>query len=193
MIMTLLVSDFHLDKGVRLATPSVADVAHVCRLMRPDDVAEVFAARYDDSWTNLAFDYEAMRPQATCFYAAFGQGRTKPAAIFGAWESHPGAGQVHLIATKRWRDVALPVTRFIKNVMVPCLMEAGWRRAECRALATNQTARRWLYYLGAREEALLEGYGRAGEDFVQVSWDRKHVYLSQAKGRADRRPKYRGL
>jgi hypothetical protein len=167
------------DGRVSLRSPKRANIAYVCANMREADRREIFACRYDDDAMALAGEYEVLQPQSVAFYAAFHASHYLPIALFGAWETSPGVGQVHLIATDRWRKVAGPVTRFLKSVTIPSLIEAGWRRGECRALASNSQSRKWLYYLGAREETILPALGKNGEDFVQLSWSAPHVHVSE--------------
>jgi hypothetical protein len=37
-------------------------------------------------------------------------------------------------------------------------------------MADFTQAKRWITLIGLREEAVLHGYGRGGEDFTQFAW-----------------------
>lgn len=101
--------------------------------------------------------------------AAFGASRILGQHLWIAWSW--GTDRIHRCAPL--------ITRFVRESMIPDLIEQGARRVEARALASHHSARRWLSRMGATERCLLPEYGVNGEDFILYDWTRDHV-LQQA-------------
>ena len=95
---------------------------------------------------------------------------TEPVAVLTALRETPKSVQVGLIATDRFPEIALSVTRYVRGVVDPMLRHAGVTRAECRCWEGHRDARRWLAICGAQEEAVIPGYGAFGETFIQMAW-----------------------
>lgn len=93
-----------------------------------------------------------------------------PVALLVALTETPKSLQVGLIATDRFNEIAIPVTRYVRNVVQKQLRDAGYTRAECRCWEKHTDARRWLAICGAREETEIPGYGAFGETFIQLAW-----------------------
>lgn len=93
-----------------------------------------------------------------------------PVAAVGAVRCWPGVWQVGMFATALWPEVALGTTRHVKRWLMPAVREAGWHRAHAFSLASHAEAHRWLFWLGARVEARLAGWGKGGEDFLLFVW-----------------------
>jgi hypothetical protein len=87
----------------------------------------------------------------------------------------PGVWEVFAFGTDLWPSVVLDMTRYATRRIMPALLRVGFHRAECRALAFHEDSRKWIEFLGAREEAVLKKFGRAGEDFVSYVWGREDV------------------
>lgn len=144
------------------------DLAFVAENLRISDKNEVFATRWTENGDDLA--------SAILSYGDFGwiacADDGTPVAAFGAVPLWNGVWSVWMFSTDRWPEVSLSVTRFIKKIMTPALEEAGYHRAECKSMAENTTAHRWLEILGASKESELKNYGRNGETFYTFSWIR---------------------
>ena len=145
-----------------LIEPAVASVAYNLRQADREELAATMA-RFDSS----AIAAAAVRVLFG-FVAATDDG--VPVAAVGANEVWPGVYQVGMFATARWPEVALGTTRHVKRWLMPAIREAGVHRAHAFSLATHQEAHRWLFWLGARVEARLAGWGKGGEDFLLFVW-----------------------
>jgi len=93
-----------------------------------------------------------------------------PIAILTAVRETPKSLQVGLIATDRFNEIALPVTRYVRHYVGPELRKADYKRAECRCWEGHEDARRWLAICGAKQEAVIPAYGAHGETFIQMAW-----------------------
>jgi hypothetical protein len=80
-----------------------------------------------------------------------------------------------MFATDRWPDVALSVTRHIRRVMMPEMIDAGANRADCWSMDGHDVAHRWLEVLGARREATLDDYGPTRKKYHCYSWTRTRL------------------
>lgn len=156
---------------------SLRHVAPVARDMRAADRAEIYATRASEDWRDLAED--AVRYSRFGAVAAARDGA--PVAAAGAVEGWPGVWQVWMFATPRWPEVALGMTRWALRSLGPALLAAGAHRAECRSLAGNEAAQRWLVALGAVAEARHDEYGKNRESFITFAWRRAHVHFQSAE------------
>ena len=151
---------------------NLLDVAYVCARLRDADRREIFATRRTDEPDALAV--EIIRYWGPIGWVATHNDR--PVALVGATETWPGVWSAWMMATDEFPMVARRVTRFVKRVMIPGLVDLGAHRCEARSIDGHTEAHRWLRVLGATEEARLRRYGRNGEDFLVFRFDRpEHV------------------
>jgi hypothetical protein len=66
--------------------------------------------------------------------------------------------------------IALALTRFIRSRLFPRYRANGVHRIECASLDGYVEVHRWIELLGLRQEAVMPGYGRGGETFLQFAW-----------------------
>lgn len=90
----------------------------------------------------------------------------EPAVIGGFTPIWPGLGSGWMWGTDRWDEVVLEVTRAMKRHILPALDAKGVHRIECRPMADNVAAIRWLELVGFRQEAVTAQFGRGCQDFV---------------------------
>jgi hypothetical protein len=90
----------------------------------------------------------------------------EPAAVGGFVPIWPGLGSGWMWGTDRWDEVILEVTRAMKRHILPTLDARGVHRIECRPMANNDAAIRWLELVGFRQEAVTAQFGRGCQDFV---------------------------
>lgn len=159
--------------STRIRPLELAAVTAVAHNMRAADAREIYACRFREDPAELAA--EAMAVTTAGFVAWSPAG--KPVAVVAAAQAWPGFWQVAMFATDEWPVVAASATRAIMQGMIPALLVAGGRRAECRSHAAHETAHRWLVRLGFVPEARLWGLGKAGEDFILFAWRRDHVHV----------------
>lgn len=159
-------------------------VRRVAMNMRAMDRAEIYATRWREDPADVARDSVLLsRFGFVCASDRDGE----PISAIGAAELWPTMWSVWMFATDRWPEVALAATRLVRRVLVPQLLEAGARRAECRALASHRQAHRWLKLLGARREFRVRDFGKNGEDFVSFVWRREDVCTGSGCAAAERR------
>ena len=151
-------------------------LTEVAAAMRPRDREEIFATRFEDG--DRLETAQALAEQlvaASRFGGIAVDDRGISGAAVGAAEMWPGVWSVWMFATDAWPRHAFRVSAFIRRQMMPALLAAGARRAECASLASYSSAHRWLAWLGAKPEAFIAGYGKNGEDFILFSWRKDDV------------------
>lgn len=155
---------------MKLANPSLLDVLYVTRNMREWDRRELFATRFDNDPDRLAMDVMGWGP---FWWVAGGDvnGREKAIAVIGATELWPGMWSVGMFATDDFKHIGLPLTRWVKRVMIPAIVRQGIRRGECRSIEGHTVAHRWLEMLGAVPQSEARQYGKGGETFITYVWE----------------------
>ena len=148
-----------------------SDVVFITRRLRVLDEEEIFPLMFNASPENLAMGSIAVG--GYCFVALANDGC--PVAAFGATLQKPAIFSVWMFATDRWPDVALSVTRHIRRVMMPEMIDAGANRADCWSMDGHDVAHRWLEVLGARREATLDDYGPTRKKYHCYSWTRTRL------------------
>lgn len=144
-------------------------VGVVASRMRIWDRREIFAGRFDDDVETFTRELVTALPMAAEWQVACADDGA-PIAVVAIWWRTPVAIEVNAFATDDFAKIVLPLTRWIKRVVVPHFMASGVTRAECRALADHTEAVRWLELLGARREIEIPDLGRDGETYVQMAW-----------------------
>lgn len=152
-----------------LAPPDLMALTYIARNLRERDAAEVLATSVTDPDSLAVETFQAGPFQWVAW------DRDTPVASIGARCLWAGVWGVWAFGTDLWPRVVLSLTRHVRRVMIPSLLENGVHRAQCAALASHEDARRWLSSLGAKPEATLRGFGRGGEDFVIYAWRRNDV------------------
>lgn len=154
-----------------VADAGADDVAHILWRLRKSDHTEVMSMRWADNVPALVHDVtEYWARPGWVFY---GGDNDTPIAIVGATPMWPGRYQVWMLATPQFPRIALSMTKFIKNTMIPLLEEKGAIRCDTPCAANRPEAQKWLRLLGAKHEGLARNYGKNGEDFHIFRWDRR--------------------
>ena len=135
---------------------------------RPFDRREI-AARLGEDWESRARDDIAGRDFDIAFSADF-----EPVAIGGIHFATDADGndfwEAWLIATPRFPEVALAVTRWAKEALSDLAGDSA--PILCRSHAENRAAHRWLEHLGFRKSRDLPAFGLTREDHVEFVYDR---------------------
>jgi RimJ/RimL family protein N-acetyltransferase len=139
--------------------------------LRPRDRAEIYALRWDEDGDSFAQDFFPLMGAMCRIWEHDGV----PVSVQGVLCARPGVWEVFAFGTPSWPRVILSMTRYATRTIMPALLRVGFHRAECRALVAHEDSRRWIEFLGAREEGVLKGLGRGGEDFVGYVWGRDDV------------------
>ena len=77
-----------------------------------------------------------------------------------------------MFATDSFQNVGSFLTKRIIRDIIPALDNGGAHRVECQSIVGYDQVHAWLEFLGLREECLLKGFGKNGEDFKTFSWVR---------------------
>lgn len=103
----------------------------------------------------------------------------QPVACFGAAQAPLRYWQwsAWMFGTDDSPKAVPAITRHIRHVMIPALLEAGANRVEAISHVSHETAHRWLETLGAQRRCELRGYGRNNETYILFEWVRDHVLL----------------
>lgn len=149
---------------MNVADPTFNTALYIAERMREWDAKEIYATRWDDSPSDLAAD--VMGTGAFSWVC----GLDEPIAVLGATPMHKGCWSVYMFATDKFDTIRISMTRFVKQVMIPGLVAADFRRAECRSIEGHTQAQRWLEMTGGKREAVLSDYGREGETFYLYRW-----------------------
>ena len=145
------------------------DIHHVVANLRPEDVEEQFAARFDDDRMRLTADIAALRGLAIKQIAACpDDGRA--ATIVTAYLKTPSVAGIHMCSTPRFAEIARDAHRYTVRRFIPAVLVPNVAMAESRILATHLRARRWIAACGFREVGEPLPYGRDGEAYVHVAW-----------------------
>ena len=91
----------------------------------------------------------------------------RPVFAFGAAEIE-NEPRVHVWAFGSLDAVQAlkPVTRYIRKLMIPEILRFGFVEAQAVSHPANQTAHRWLQFLGFRLKATITGIGPRKEDML---------------------------
>ena len=149
-----------------------AGLRHVVLNMRERDRAEIYALRWDDDPERHVRDILPWMGEMCWTWERDGV----PVSVQGTQPVRPGVWQNFAFGTDAWPHVVLDMTRHSRRFIIPALLRVGFHRAECRALLDHADSRRWIVEgLGGRQEAILRGLGRNGEDFVSYAWHPEDV------------------
>lgn len=149
------------------------DVRFVAANMRAKDVEEFLALTH-------APDRRALQDSLLDRYGGHplmvaAKAGDVPVAVGGAVELRPNVATLVMFATERFPDVAFGLTRFVVQNLFARYRGAGVHRIEAVSMEGHTAAHRWIRALGLHREAVLPGYGRGGETFLQFAWVAEHV------------------
>lgn len=155
------------------------ELLQIVENMRQQDFDEIFCTRWNCNPLELVHDLMAVinRPSSITRVACL-DGR--PVAVIGAVEPWPGLWDVWCFGTNDFDKVALSLTKYVRRIFIPTMLERGLRRAHCRSMVGHDKSHAWLRELGAEpeDERSLPNWGRFGEDFVMFVWHREKLLKS---------------
>ncbi len=148
---------------------SAADLVTICGNLRPADAAELVASNFESDPVEIGLRLASGLDNAV-LRLTLAANDGDAVAFIGFWLIAPGVGSAMMVATPRFREIAVAAHRFCKQTVMDKSCGSTFRRVECRAMAAHTLSRAWLARLGFAEEGILRRVGRGGEDFVQMAW-----------------------
>jgi hypothetical protein len=135
------------------------DLRFLAMNLRPEDTLELSVTRDLKKYEDLAWAGAYAKWRKVAIYDR------RPVFAFGASEI-PNEPRVHVWGFGSLDAVhALkPVTRYIRKFMVPEILHSGVIEAQAISHPANQTAHRWLQFLGFRLKAKITGIGPRKEE-----------------------------
>lgn len=152
---------------MELAFATPGDIRSVAEAMRERDLAEFSAVLPYDTRAEIA-EWLVLNYQARPGILAAGL-EGVPICIGGPVHLRPGSVALLFLATERFEEIVIPMTRFLRRQLFPKLHTAGTHRIECMTLATYAEMHRWLEMLGLRREGECAAYGKRRETFFHYA------------------------
>ena len=152
---------------MKLEAPTRQDVRIVARNMRERDKAEFMAvsqAQTGEDLVKALTNRYGNAEDAICAYV-----NQEPVAIGAMVSIRPNVVTLAFFATDAFPRIATPLTRFIRQRLFPKYLAAGVHRIECVSKADYSDAHRWIRALGLEQEAVMPGYGRGAETYLQFA------------------------
>ena len=137
------------------------DLRFLALNLRPEDTLELSVTRDLDDINDLAWAGAYSRWKKVAIWDR------RPVFAFGATqiEKEPrvqvwGFGGVHAVHALK------PVTRYIKKIMIPEILQSGAVEARAVSHPANVMSHRWLQFLGFRLKATITGVGPRKQDML---------------------------
>lgn len=150
-------------------TDARALIDHVCRNLRSFDEEEALAVMGGGSVDQLAAYFIGCAMSASEFVIVSTDWE-EPIALVSVLPSWPGLGAAQMVATDRFDEIVMDLTRYIRRELIPRLLAGGMRRVEARAMQKAELNCRWLKALGASVEGECPMFGKDGQTYVQFAW-----------------------
>lgn len=152
---------------MKIDAPTRQDVRVIARNMRERDKAEFMAVSKVQTAEDLVKALTNRYGNAEDAIGVFdGQ---EPVGIAALIEHRPNVVTLGFFATDRFPVIAVPFTKFVKQRLFPQYVAAGVHRIECVSKADYKAAHRWLRVLGLEQEAVMPGYGKGRETYLQFA------------------------
>lgn len=134
-------------------------------------VIKEMRAKSKEEFAALGMDHEDVARMALGADLAFCvYHKSLPAAIYGAWQDHPGVWECFGFGTDHWIDEWRYVTVSARRNMMKKIEETGAHRVQCMSPAHHEDTHDWLRFLGLKYEVDMPKYGVHGEDFKMFAW-----------------------
>ena len=150
------------------------DVFHVAKNMRERDYEEISCLTFTKNREELAGYLAKSYAQHQNVYAV-GTTKDGPIAILAYILLRPGVWSLGLFATDKFQKVGRFLTKTIIRDIIPALDSANAHRVEAHSIEGYSEIHRWLEFLGLRREAMIEGYGKNGENFIPFAYVRSET------------------
>ena len=163
------------NRVISFEMPNYSGLFRVTSRLRKSDREECFATRFHDDPAELAREIDGYTPTALSWLVCVNR---EPVASLGAVLLWPGHWNVWAFGSERWDQVVLAITKHVKRIMIPMLLEVGALSVCAYVHAAHAAACAWLAHLGA-EPTPLPRWGKNGEDFVLYRWFRETTLAAQ--------------
>lgn len=149
---------------------SYEDCRYILLNLPPESAAEIAATR---GLGNSVPDEIASACEMFKHSAMIAYKDGEPVAIMGAIPLHPGVCSAYMLATSRFPEVVLTVTKWARKVFFPGLRRIGVHRVEALSISTYHKTHRWIEAIGAKKEQVVLRFGRNQENFIRFVylWD----------------------
>lgn len=143
------------------------DMIEVSRNMRQDDWDEVMATRWDDSPYSFAADHMRLNGPKYVIRA----NDDSPVCVGGIAVHQPGVGQAWLVGTNRLFERRKEIWHVVKTVINHYMHkhDTPLHRIHAFSAYNHKMSHRWLEKIGFKQEAVMQSYGKHGEDFIVFS------------------------
>lgn len=152
---------------MNLQTPALNEILYICKNLCDDQVQESIAHGWNES-----FDPEYVAQHVDGFGGIKHVFRAKdgePYCVAGYVPILPAVCESWMLATPKWMDHVMEVTRTSRSVMRHILMTTQFKRLQTVALASRTMAHRWYGTIGLEQEGIMRKMGRHGEDFIMFA------------------------
>ena len=156
-----------MNMAISLEMPAHAEILHICRNLCDDQIQESIAQGWNES-----FDPEFVANHIHGFGGIKHVFRAKdgePYCVAGYVPILPAVCESWMLATPKWMDHVMEVTRTSRRVMKHILMTTQFKRLQTVALASRTRAHEWYGTMGLKQEGVMRRMGRAGEDFIMFA------------------------
>jgi hypothetical protein len=166
------------NRVISFEPPTYSGLFRVTSRLRASDKRECFATRFHDDPAELAIEIDGYSRLGVSWLVCVNQ---EPVASLGALPIWPGHWNVWAFGTERWGQVVMAMTKHIKRVLIPLLVQMGANSVAAYVHAVHTEACTWLEFLGAVATPLPK-WGKSGEDFILYRWFRETTLQGQANG-----------
>lgn len=144
--------------------PNAATLGHIVSNLRPGDREEALAVCWADDTDEILLRLLALRKGLTWVF-----GRDEPIAAIGIREKWPAAWEIWMLATPRFPEIALSLSKFVRRSLLPMVFnELDARHIDCHSIATHRAAHDWIVSFGAEQHGPEKcEHGKRGEAFKE--------------------------
>jgi hypothetical protein len=154
---------------MKIDAPGYLSVRHVAENMREGDAREFLAVSPAKDRAELVDRLVARYGEAPDAFGFYDEDRN-PIAIGAMVQHRPNVVTLAFFATDDFPRIAADLAKFARRSLFPAYQKRGVHRIECISIEGYEAAHRWIEMLGLKREAVMPGYGRDGETYIQFAW-----------------------
>lgn len=106
---------------------------------------------------------------------AWSFGLDEPIYAGGIFEEKPRTWVCWGLATDRFAEIAISLTKVIRRDIIGPLVARGSEHLHSCGLGGYPDIARWMQFLGARQHKCLPRFGKNGEDVIIYKWESADV------------------